>query len=197
MNILFFDTETTGLPRKAGSTLESQPHVVQLAASLYDDSRRPVMEISTMVQLQDGVVMPDIPFNVHGISAEMARTYGLPVKTACALLSFMAIRADRMVAHNAQYDLQLLGFMAERIGVSPPIPKALTFCTCDAATPILNLPPTEKMKAAGFLKPKRAKLEECYRHFFDEELSGAHDALVDTRGCARVYYHMLDKGFIK
>ena len=30
--------------------------------------------------------------------------------------------------------------------------------------------------------------------FFGEEISGAHDALVDTRACARVYYHLLDNG---
>ena len=197
MNILFFDTETTGLPAKGRhATLESQPYVVQLAASLYDGDRRPVMEVSVMVRLPEGIIMPDIPFQVHGIAAETSRVYGLKPATALGLLRHMADRADRHVAHNIQYDSQLIRFMAEREGLTSPIPRALEFCTCNAATPVVNLPPTAKMLAAGFNNPKRASLEECYQHFFGESLEGAHDALVDTRGCARVYYHMLDNGMI-
>lgn len=47
------------------------------------------------------------------------------------------------------------------------------------------------MLAAGFTKPKPPKLEECIRHFFDEALEGAHDALVDVRACARVHRHLI------
>jgi DNA polymerase-3 subunit epsilon len=60
----------------------------------------------------------------------------------------------------------------------------------EAAAPIVNLPPTERMLAAGFNKPKAPKLEECIHHFFGETLAGAHDALVDVRACARVYFHL-------
>lgn len=62
------------------------------------------------------------------------------------------------------------------------------YCTCTKSTPILKLPPTEKMKAAGMNGPKSAGLAECIKHFFNEELTGAHDAMVDVRACARVYY---------
>ena len=70
-----------------------------------------------------------------------------------------------------------------------PLRKSL-FCTMEAATPIVNLPPTERMVAAGITKPKPPKLEECIRHFFDESLEGAHDALIDVRACSRVFFHL-------
>jgi len=50
------------------------------------------------------------------------------------------------------------------------------------------------MLAAGFTKPKPPKLEECIRHFFNEELDGAHDAMVDVRACRRVYFHLQTMG---
>ena len=44
---LFFDTETSGLPNKRKlHDLDAQPHIMQLAFSLYDASRRPVFEVS-------------------------------------------------------------------------------------------------------------------------------------------------------
>jgi DNA polymerase III epsilon subunit-like protein len=30
--------------------------------------------------------------------------------------------------------------------------------------------------------------------FFNEEMSGAHDAMVDTRACMRVYFELIDRG---
>jgi DNA polymerase-3 subunit epsilon len=46
------------------------------------------------------------------------------------------------------------------------------------------------MLAAGFTRAKQAKLSECITHFFNEDLTGAHDALVDVRACARVFFHL-------
>ncbi|AOW48412.1 3'-5' exonuclease family protein [Acetobacter ascendens] len=66
------------------------------------------------------------------------------------------------------------------------------FCTMDAAAPLVNLPPTARMIAAGIDKPKAPKLEECIKHFFNEELKGAHDAMVDVRACARLFFHLRD-----
>lgn len=55
------------------------------------------------------------------------------------------------------------------------------------ATPILKIPPTDRMKAAGFMKFKTANLGEAYRFFTGRELVGAHSALVDVHACMEVY----------
>ena len=65
-----------------------------------------------------------------------------------------------------------------------------THCTKEAATPVLKLPPTPKMVRAGRTHFKSPNLAECVRHFFDEDLLGAHDAMVDVRVCKRVYFAM-------
>ena len=70
------------------------------------------------------------------------------------------------------------------------MPKVAEFCTMKAALPIINLPPSEKMLAAGFNRPKQPRLSECIQHFFGQEMDGAHDAINDVRACARVYLHL-------
>jgi len=197
--ICFFDTETSGLPNKRSPRLELQPHIMQLAISLYDNERRPVYEVSTLVALPETATCSPEALETHGITPELSRKYGIQPKTALALFRHAVSRSELVIAHNLQFDEKLIGFAEDREGFSGQILKdAKTFCTLEATTPILRLPPTESMIKWGHGdKFKAPKLEEAYRHFFGEEISGAHDALVDTRACARVYYHLLDNGFLQ
>ncbi len=100
----------------------------------------------------------------------------------------------KVVAHNSDFDLRIMRIAMLRAGRTKewldenPIQA---FCTMKAATPVVNLPPTAKMVSAGFNKPKAPRLSECIQFFFQEELVGAHDALVDVRACIRVYRHLL------
>lgn len=134
----------------------------------------------------------------HGITPELTRRYGVTPLQAMSLLRYACVRAELVVAHNLQFDKQLVNFTTQRASILPgPLDNAWTFCTLEATTPLLRIPPTESMIKWGHGdKFKSPKLEEAYRHFFGEEISGAHDALVDTRACARVYYHLLDNGLL-
>ena len=200
MILLAYDTETTGLPKKGPAPIEAQPHVLQLALSLYDNDARPIFELSTLIRPEEGEVLDIHPqaLEVHGITAEMCWDLGIRRRTAMALLSHAAQRATHSCAHNASFDLQLLGFTAKREGATLPplLLSANNICTCDVATPVLNIPPTAAMLRAGRTGPKRANLGECYQFFFGEELVGAHDALVDTRACARVFFELRKRGAI-
>jgi DNA polymerase-3 subunit epsilon len=49
---------------------------------------------------------------------------------------------------------------------------------------------TEKQIKAGFTGFKSPNLTECMRHYFQEDLPGAHDALVDARASGRIYWHL-------
>ncbi len=61
------------------------------------------------------------------------------------------------------------------------------YCTQEASAPIVNLPPTERMIAAGRNHPKSPQLGEAYEHFTGEKLEGAHDALVDVLACKLIF----------
>jgi DNA polymerase III subunit epsilon len=197
--ILFYDTETSGLPNKRQlHNLDVQPHIMQLAFSLYDDERRPVLEVSTYLTIPDHASISPEALTTHGIERKKANQYGMNPDAALRLLGWAARKAELAVAHNEKFDLQLLEFAALRLSTKSPLAEIKTLCTMEATIGIIKMPPTEAMIKWGHGdKFKPPKLTECWTHFFGEELSGAHDALVDTRGCARVYYHLLDNGLIE
>lgn len=186
--ILFFDTETTGLPLfKEPSEHPDQPHIVQLAMELCEDDGTVVESYEAIVNI--GQPIPAEVTAIHGITTEMSAA-GIEVKQMLADFMTLAERADAFAGHNIDFDLRLIRIQCARhLGSKWDVDK-LKHCTMKMATPIVNLPPTEKMVRAGFNKPKSANLGECIRHFFDEELDGAHNALVDVQACRRVYFHI-------
>jgi len=191
MSILFFDTETTGLPDfRLPDDHEHQPHCVQLAAVLTDDAGKEQAQINVIIK-PDGWEIPAQAAEVHGITTEHAQRYGVRNVVAAGMLHDLAACAEIAVAHNIKFDAQIVRTMFARAGRPQWQIPSRKFCTAEAATPVLNLPPTERMIAAGFDKPKMPKLEECIAHFYGETLEGAHDALVDVRACARVYFELL------
>ena len=192
---LFFDTETTGLPAYGRVPLEQQPYVVQFAASLYDEERRPVVEVSCLVANPTKPQSHPKALETHGITPEMCEAYGFSPKAVASIFDRLIGQSRVQVAHNAQFDQKLMNFLYWRLD-APRLQLPNLFCTCDAATPIVNLPPTEKMVAAGRTEPKRASLLETHMFLFGEGFEGAHDALIDTRACARVYFELLDRGLI-
>lgn len=191
--IVFFDTETTGfINDRFPLDHEDQPHVVQLAAELCDDSGAPVSGFSFIID--NGVDIPDRATEVHGITTETAAQRGVSNEFALAAFTHLYQRADLVVAHNIKFDRALIEVAIWRhYKKLMPLRKPL-YCTMEASAPIINLPPTERMIAAGINKPKAPKLEEAVRHFFGEELDGAHDAMVDVRACRRVYFHLQSLG---
>lgn len=193
MNILAFDTETTGFHNgNLPLDHESQPYIVQLAAQLCEDDGKPIAGFSLIID--NGVDIPERAAAVHGISTEKARKFGVPPVTALLLFSSLCSNADLAVAHNIKFDKAVMDTAFARQHDGEKTFDLPVFCTMEAATPIVNLPPTERMLAAGFNKPKPPKLEECIRHFFNENLEGAHDAMIDLSACLRVYLHLKSMG---
>lgn len=191
--ILFFDTETTGfLDDRLPLDHEAQPYIVQLAAQLCNDDGAPVAGFCFIVDpgISKGVTIPARAAEVHGISDELAAALGVSAEFALSAFTHLYQRADLVCAHNIKFDKGILEVaIARYYGKTMPLRKPL-FCTMEAASPIIKLPPTERMRAAGFDKPKPPKLEECIQHFFNEKLDGAHDAMVDLTACRRVYLHL-------
>jgi DNA polymerase III subunit epsilon len=193
--LLFFDTETTGIPSdRLPPNHECQPHIVQIAALLTEEDGTERASINLIVNPPTDI--PQQASDVHGITNEIATSCGLSPVSSIALFGLLANKASRIIAHNIKFDLQLVETCKLRCDRHFQIPS-IRICTMEIAAPIVNLPPTERMLRAGFNKPKAPKLEECIQHFFDENLNGAHDAMVDVRACARLYFHLRGIGAIQ
>lgn len=184
----YFDTETTDLPRAAGTPLDQQPHIVQLAATLVDEKGE-FASFNTIIK-PDGWEVADGAAAIHGITTETALRHGVPVRVAMAFFSNFCRVADQIVAHNIDFDLKLVGFEFERLEVKNITNERPWFCTMHATENICKIP-------GKFGKYKWPKLIEAHEHFFGEGFDGAHDALVDVRACQRVHRHLLDNNLCK
>jgi len=194
MTILFFDTETSGLPVKGAANDDPrQPHIVQLAAVLTTDTGKIVSSVNVLVKCE-GWTIEQKAQETHGISETDCLNYGISERAAVALFCNLAWQADLMVAHNIQFDLSLIYFALARAK-----PKTLEpfpddqFCTMHHGRDLCQLPPTERMKAAGFNEFKAPKLAELYKFLFGEEMVGAHDAMADVQACMRCFFEMKER----
>lgn len=187
--ILFVDTETTGFIRDRLPLADpAQPYIVQLAAQLCEPGGKSVASFSLIID--NGVEIPEQAKAVHGITEEHCVQFGVSATFALSMFAHFHQRADLIVAHNIKFDKAVIETAMTRVqGVEMRLKKPL-YCTMESAKPIVNLPPTERMRAAGFNGPKTPKLDECIRHFFNEDLAGAHDAMTDMLACKRVYLHL-------
>lgn len=195
--ILIFDCETTGLPDfKSPSDAPHQPHIVQFAAILIDPVTRIERASVDLIVKPDGWTIPDEVAAIHGITNEIALACGVHELDVASIFFDLRRNASVEVAHNISFDRRIMKIAGLRTGMTredvEETEKGKTFCTMKEATAIVNLPPTAKMLASGFTKPKPPKLSECMKHFFNEELDGAHNALVDVRACTRLYFHLQD-----
>lgn len=197
--ILFYDTETTGmLLWHLPSDHPSQPHLVQLAAVIVgDDPAAPVKEMNRIVR-PDGWEIPADVAAIHGITTERAMDEGVPLRQALDEFDgeFVATCGE-VGAFNNSFDRRVMrtAYMrsygrAGMPGKGRPTPRH--FCMMKALTPIINLPPTAKMVAAGFNKPKPPKLSEAHRWAFKADFDGAHDAINDVRATVRLYHHFVE-----
>lgn len=200
MIALVFDCETSGLPNwHKPSEDPSQPHIVQLAAELFDDETGRVLHSMNNIIRPNGWMIPDEVAAVHGITQKLAEQHGLQM--ASVLFNFIQLwlRADLRVAHNEPFDMRMVrieikradggldGDLADRWTAAP------AFCTQAMSSPILNLPPTPKMLAAGRNHAKSPNLGEAYEFFTGKKLDGAHDAAVDVAACKAVYLAIKDR----
>ena len=195
MNALFFDTETTGLVRqKLAPTHPDQPMPVQLGMKL-DAGDRSEVGVSNFLIRTDGkwIVDPKAA-EITGIDNEKADAYGVDLIAAYEVFDAYVGVADVIVAHNAAFDVTVMrrtaAVYAEITGTQyvDPFEGKKLICTMLASTPIVKAMP----KRNG--QYKWPKLEECVQHFFGRSIVGAHDALVDVRATAEVFYHLIDTG---
>lgn len=195
MKALIFDTETTGLiDKRHPMSHPAQPHIVQLAYAVIDlDTWVEVSAYSTILSLPVGVEVPAAAAKVHGITTERTRKEGRDPWCELARWVIHALEVDVLVAHNMAFDRYLVGANLLRYALRPPdrlraVPR---LCTMEASEPILKLPFPGRSGPGADGKWKWPRLDEAYRHYTGRTLEGAHDALVDVRGCAAVLQQML------
>ena len=194
--ILLYDTETTGFLVNEAYDHVRQPHIVQIAALLVDSETRKTVQQLSVIAKPDGWIIPESAIKVHGITMERAAKEGISEKALLNRFTRIWHEADFRVAHNEQFDAQILRVAQMRFKYSEEnLELWRTFdseCTQLWATPILQLSPTENMIRAGFNKYKSPKLIEAHLLLLGHEFKNPHDALADTVACRNIYFALKD-----
>jgi DNA polymerase-3 subunit epsilon len=202
MILLFFDTETTGkLAHGMPHHHRNQPLPCQIGASMVDSQDgHELSAMNVLVDCTPWTLIETGAISVHGISNEQVKRAGAALDNVGYLFGDMVAAADRIVAHNMQFDAKVIRKMFHTLandetgnigdwgGPLDPFEDKDLYCTMMKTVPILQIPkPFKRTKSDPW---KFTSLQECMTYFFNESIQGAHDALVDVRACARIYWEL-------
>ncbi|MCK4640627.1 MAG: 3'-5' exonuclease [Candidatus Marinimicrobia bacterium] len=187
MNSLIIDTETTGFPHwKSELDDPKQPGLLELAFQLYcHEQKETITSFSSLIDCK--ISIPDDVIEIHGISKEMVAQYGMPEKLALQLFDDVIQRADRIVAHNLNFDRRIMKIAFCRVGMEcEKLNEIDKLCTMLKSTPMLKLP-----GKSGYKWPK---LEEAYKILVDKDgFEKAHRASYDVEACREIMLAIEDE----
>ncbi|RPH31050.1 MAG: 3'-5' exonuclease [Bacteroidales bacterium] len=181
---LFFDTETTGLPRnwKAPVTdLNNWPRLVQLAFLYYDEKGNKVSGGDFIIK-PEGFTIPADASRIHGISTEKALKEGESLSAVLKHFHSLIDQAEVLVAHNISFDEKIVGAEFLRVRMQNIIPSKRKICTMQSTTNFCAL--------AGPYGYKWPKLSELHYKLFRTGFDEAHNAAVDINATAKCFWEL-------
>lgn len=202
MLILFFDTETNGLPPKKGRNaplLDTSvwPHVVQVAWELWSNESgeyRQIEQRSFIFKVPGDMTWNKESSAIHRIDAERSEREGTPGTIILDAFQAAASKCDILVAHNLAFDKPVLQCEYLRLHRDITWWPAKGFCTMEATKSLLKL-------YTPYSKPhdpyKYPKLQELYTYLFPEPHSlQFHSADVDVSCLIRCYMELVRRKYI-
>lgn len=187
---LFFDTETTGLPRNykaPASDTDNWPRLVQIAWRLHDEKGK-VLDAQEYIIKPEGFTIPKEASNVHRITTERALEDGVALQMVLDDFALLIEEASYVVAHNISFDEKIIGAEFIRKGVSNKLDQRKKICTMHSTTDFCKLP--------GNYGYKWPKLQELHQKLFGEEFEEAHDAAADIDATAKCFWKLKELGVI-
>jgi DNA polymerase III epsilon subunit-like protein len=188
---LFFDTETTGLPKnwKAGvEDVNNWPRLVQIAWIFFDAQGNKIASENFIIK-PNGFIIPKEAEQVHGISTAFALKEGKDIEMVLDKFYQALGETKFLVAHNISFDEKILG--AEFLRVTSdynPLDKISKICTMKSTSSYCQIPGPR-----GFKWPN---LSELHRKLFNKDFDNAHDALADVEACASCFFELRRRGVL-
>lgn len=185
---LFFDTETTGLPKSYNaptSDVDNWPRLVQLSWELYQEDM--IISKADMIIKPEGFVIPEESTKIHGITNDVADELGVSCKAAVYYLLGAAKMADVVVGHNVDFDLHIVGAELIRHWGKDYLAGVKTEDTMKASVDFCKIDNGK----GGYKYPK---LQELHKALFNEEFDNAHDSGADVSATVRCYWALKEEG---
>jgi len=194
-DVLFFDTETTGIPERSWKwdvDFENYPHVVQMAWIRG-------CKVENHIIRPDGWEIPDDTVAVHGITTEYALKHGEPFAAVVDMFIQDCHDAGLICGHNIHFDTgivkaNILRELGREYYDANDVETALyKGKRIDTMRPTMKW--VDARRADGRLK--FPNLSELYSRCFPGESFQAHDALEDTKAVARCLPVILELGLVE
>ncbi|MDD2475119.1 MAG: 3'-5' exonuclease [Dysgonamonadaceae bacterium] len=187
---LFFDTETTGLPRnpKAPVTaLNNWPRMVQVAWLLCDNQGNRI-EGDGYVIKPENYTIPTDSSKIHGITTERAMREGVSLEKVLKQFNELIDRSDYIVAHNISFDEKIIGAEFLRKNIQSNFSYKKQLCTMKLSTDYCKIP--------GMYGYKWPALSELHIKLFGIDFEEAHDASVDIDATEKCFWKLRQLGVI-
>jgi len=187
---LFFDTETTGLPKNWQapiSDVNNWPRLVQIAWLVYNQAEKRIISQNHIIK-PEGFTIPREAEMVHGISTQKALKQGQPLQEVLENFARDVAEAELVIAHNINFDEKIAGAEFLRKQINNDFFQKTRVCTMQSSIDFCQLP--------GNYGYKWPKLSELHIKLFDCDFEDAHDALVDVEACARCFFELKKLGII-
>lgn len=179
MEIIIFDTETTGLTKPIPTDAKFQPFLTEIFCFKINEDLEMIGEFESMIK-------PPIP-----ISKEITKITGITDADVADAPSFFEIydylhsffkSADVAVGHNIAFDIDVIYYELMRHDLDKKFsyPKR-HICTVESSYHFNN---------------KRLNLQKLHEHLFGEGFDGGHRARNDVMATARCFAELCNRGDI-
>lgn len=192
--IIFFDTETTGLPKYYNAPISNSqnwPRMVQLAFLEYNEDGSLASKNNYIIK-PEGFLIPQDATLIHRISNQQAQTEGHDLIKVLDIFADAINESAILIAHNFDFDKNIVGaeFVRKDLDTKPLLTKR-SFCTMKNKN-VVNF-----CRIQGKNGYKWPKLEDLYFKLFNEKISDAHDASVDIQATAECFWELLRIGVVR
>jgi DNA polymerase III epsilon subunit-like protein len=188
--LLFFDTETTGLPKdwKAPITdINNWPRLVQIAWIVFNEDGERINNEDYIIK-PEKFLIPEEASKVNGITTDIALTDGRDLLEVLCALNREIDNADILVAHNMNFDSKIIGAEMIRKKLTTNLFSKRLICTMEVSTNFCKIPSNY-----GYKWPK---LSELHIKLFGEDFQEAHNASVDIQATAKCFWKLMELNII-
>lgn len=187
---LFFDTETSGLPKNYNAPitdLDNWPRIVQIAWLEQDKYGNDISTGNYYVTPEGFDISPESE-KIHRISKEKAKDLGYPISNVLEVFNAVIKKSKYIIAHNLDFDYKVLSAEFARIYMSSDLEDKTKICTMRETIEFCNIPGSHGLKFP--------KLAELYYKLFAKNFDNAHDAQADIEATAECFWSLLHRGII-
>lgn len=202
-SLLFFDTETTGLPSNwdaPSSDVTNWPRIVQISWIISNDRGQIISKHNYIVK-PEGFSIPIELAKIHGITTERALKEGEGLNNILDYFLRDLQQVSYIVGHNISFDKNVVAAEIYRKGSEKLLDEIVidkyvdmletkpTICTMLSSTNFCRIPRYDN----GYKWPK---LSELYYKLFNKELVDAHDSSVDVQATFDCFWRLKELGII-